>query len=105
MPRGVIIRLVGAPAGPLLAEKGRAALLTRTRLEPGTLVSVWVEERAVWVHAIVEEAERTSLRALRRLAGISGYGSVEEWARAEERRHGGSLPGWLVVLRAVEEGA
>jgi len=104
LPRGVIIRLVGSPAGRVLAEEGRAALLTRTRLEPGTLVSVWVEELGVWVHALVEEAERTSLPVLERWVGASGYGSVEEWARSEERRHKGSLPGWLVVLRAVEEG-
>ncbi len=100
MPGPLIMTMWNHPGAIALACRGEAAIVSRTRLEPGTLVRVWVDELARWVDAVVVDSYRNGYTVMSSLVGLSGYGSVEEWARAEEERHGG-LPGWILHLRAV----
>ncbi len=101
MPGPVILRMVGYPQGRVLASGGRTAFFHRARLEPGTRLRVWVEEHATWVDAVVVERIRPSSEALERLLPLTGFESVDVWLRWEERRAGGSLPGWIIVIEPL----
>ncbi|MCE4618137.1 MAG: hypothetical protein F7C37_01695 [Desulfurococcales archaeon] len=101
MPGPLIIRLIEGPVGDQLVKHGRAALVMRYGLEPGTPVRIWVEEHAKWVDAVVTEKHRVSHDVLSRLVELSGYGSVEEWVESVERMNKGSLPGWVFVVERV----
>ncbi len=94
----IILRLVGYPQGRILARGGRAALFTRLSLEPGTPLRVWVEEEAAWVDAVVVEKLRPSMEKLEGLVENAGFETVDEWLRWEEKRNGGSLPPWVIIV-------
>jgi len=101
MPGPLIIRLHGGPVGDQLVKHGKAALVMRYGIEPGTPVRIWVEEHAKWVDAVVTEKHRVSHDVLSRLVGLSGYASVEEWVESVERMNKGSLPGWVFVVERI----
>ncbi len=94
----IILRLVGYPQGRILARGGRAALFTRLSLEPGTPLRIWVEEEATWVNAVVVERAKPSMQTLESLLEHAGFETVDDWIRWEEKRNGGSLPPWIIVV-------
>jgi len=98
----VILRLVGYRQSRLLAQGSRAALFTRTRLEPGERARIWLEEYSRWVDAVVVERVKPSSRVLQRLLPLSGFESVDDWLAWEERKAGGSLPGWIIVVEPLD---
>ena len=94
----IILRLVGYPQGRILARGGRAAFFTRLSLEPGTPLRIWVEEEAAWIDAVVLERVKPSMERLEALLEHTGFETVDEWIQWEEKRNGGSLPPWIVVV-------
>ncbi len=99
MPGPLILRIISGPQGLFLHENGMVAVISRYGLDEGTPVRVWVEDLARWIDAVVVDKRRTDYRTLTELVGISGYNSLDEWVRAAEKANGGSLPGWVFVLK------
>ncbi|MCE4625857.1 MAG: hypothetical protein F7C35_08380 [Desulfurococcales archaeon] len=90
----------------LLESSGTLAFIPRFRLGDGDVLMIWWESRARWVYALVDKVVvDAGISDYEEYVRYSGYGSVEEWLSAEEKRLGGVLPRRLALLRLVEYGS
>lgn len=87
-----------------LEENGRLAFVPRFRLEPGERLMIWWENKARWIHAVVDHVvEKPGYPELEEYLQYTPYRSIEEWLGTEERRLGGVLPRRVTVISLLVE--
>ncbi len=100
MPGPLIVRWIGEEQIARLANTGRVAFYSIVSAMEGERVRIWFEREARWLEAIVEKVlVRPKYREVAGLAEYSGFETADKWIEYETKRHKGSLPPYLILLR------
>ncbi len=105
MVQPIIVRWLKQEQLEKLDSDEKLAFFSWIRLEPGTSIMAWYEEKAKWVFAqVIELIEKPTLRQLENLVDYTPYGTLDKWLDEEAKKHEGSLPANLLLVSKFEPG-